>query len=186
MDVYLSSPSTDEPFINAVLEAVDRVKKLRGEDSVRLVYPPRKMPEDKRRVEWNFAQLLDCDVVIFNMSPEVVQGRDFYNPGVVIEYGMVFALDRTNLPWQGNWPVPIHKVYCHKNFPKSNLTQPIPVESVEGYERTEEGYEKLVASIVDFLTSRASYRLNRTAALRAEFQLLGNVYQGPWIVKETR
>src|SRR5207247_1341380 len=93
----------------------------------------------------------------------VIGEREIYNPGVMVEYGMVFASDR--LAWQIRIPQPIHKVYCHEGYKKTNLTPPLGIESVESYARTDEGRKSLVQSVTAFLTERVGFRLDQTAII---------------------
>ena len=133
MHIYLSSPSGDEFFFGAVKEAVEAVQKVHGENRFHLIYPSKKIPKDLGAVDLNFSQLLNAHVVILNISPITVDDREFYNPGVMVEYGMVFASDRG--AWQSRIPRPVHKVYCHEEYKKTNLTPPLGLESVESYAR---------------------------------------------------
>ena len=161
MDIYLASPSVDDFFFKAANEAVEALKKIHGEDRFRLIHPPKQLPKDLGTVEANFAQLLNSDVVILNISPERVGEQDIYNPGVLVEYGMVFASDRG--AWESRYPRPVHKVYCHDGFKRTNLTPPLGIESVEAYSRSDEGHKALVHSVTALLTERVNLRLDQTA-----------------------
>ncbi len=178
MDIYLASPAGDTFFFEAVAEAVDAIKKVHGEAWFRLVHPPRKLPKDLGQVDLNFAQLLGSDVVILNISPETVDARDLYNPGVMEEYGMVFASDRGT--WQSRWPRPVHKVFCHDSFLRTNLTPPLGIESVESYSRTPEGRKSIVRSVVELLSDRVKVRLLESATIGPP--PYGGAYTGNWSI----
>jgi hypothetical protein len=156
------------------------VRKVHGEGRFRLIYPPKKMPKDLGRVDFNFAQLLGCDVVILNISPDRTDGRDLYNPGVMVEYGMVFASDRTVGPTR--WPTPTHKVFCHDEFQRANLSPPLGLESVEAYARTPAGHESIVRSITDLLNDRVKFRLDETGIMTPQALPYGVPFQGRWSV----
>ena len=60
-------------------------------------------------------------------------------------------------------PRPVHKVYCHDGFKRTNLTPPLGIESVEAYTRSDEGHKALVNSVTALLTERVNLRLDQTA-----------------------
>ena len=162
MQVYLSSSSSDGFFIDAAVEAVRLANERFGPDAVSLVFPPRQIGGDLGRIDLNVKRLLESDVTIFNISPERIGDAWPYNPGVMIEYGMVFASDRTNPAWEGRRPLPIHRVYCDSAFDRRNLTPILNLESVQNFDRSEPGRATLVASLVELLTSRLRQRMSYT------------------------
>jgi len=162
VQVYLSSSSSDGFFIDAAVEAVRLANERFGPEAILFVFPPRQIGGDLGRIDLNVRRLLESDVTIFNISPEQVGNAAIYNPGVMIEYGMVFASDRTNPLWEGRLPVPIHRVYCDSSFDKTNLTPILNLESVQSFDRSESGRGALVARLLELLTSRLRQRMSYT------------------------
>ncbi len=171
MQVYLSSRDSDDFFVRATLKAVQNVNEDIGREILSVIFPPRGIGGDLGRIDLNVARLIQSDVILSNVSPESVNGHHVYNPGVMIEYGMLFAADISTPPWGGRLPLPIHRVYCDSTVDRATLTPILNRESVQTVERSDEGYKGLVAALADLLMERVMEKIDFIHAPTPERQL---------------
>lgn len=158
--IYLSCDSNNSYFIKTVIDAVDELKKRLSPDSVELIYPPKQIGGDTGKVLTNVLRIREADLVIFDVTPTVDDdGAAYYNPGVMIEFGIVLALEypQKGQPWEGRLPKPVYRVLCSSNYSRGNLTPLVNEASVISYNANNS--EDLAKEINSILEQRISQRM---------------------------
>ncbi len=165
--MYLSCDTRNTFFKRAVREAIDEFRpSMPAGTSLDLVYPPDHLGVSTGTVLGNVLELRNADVVIFDVTPTVEGQTVSYNTGVMIEYGMVVALENPPTSWLMPWgrtPRPVHQVFCDSVFPRRNLT-PIINADVTTYPQTDEGMRALKSDIRSVLERRIAERVEYSYA----------------------
>lgn len=164
MKIYLSCDNKNEFFVKSVNLAVRRARRKFTGTLIDLIYPPRGIGGDTGKVLTNILRLFEADLTLIDASPRMIRGTRTwtYNPGVMIEYGIVLALDNPTaifgsspgVPWQGRQPRPTYRVFCHRSCPRSSLTPIINQESVRDYKRGASGRDQLIREILRLIESK--------------------------------
>jgi hypothetical protein len=175
MKIYLSCDNGNDFFLNAVQDARANVIGKLKPTSIELIYPPRAWGGDTGKILNNVLQIGYADMVLVDISPAMLTVADGhqrqiakYNEGVLIEYGIILALDNPRsgfLPWHGDVPKPSYRIFCSEKFKRSKLTPIVNTESVVSYG---EDRNKLISTIEVEILNRMEKRLISTYTPRSQ------------------
>jgi hypothetical protein len=175
--IYLSCDNKNDFFVEAVVLAVRRLRRRSSSTSIELIYPPRAIGGDTGKVLTNILRISAADVILFDVTPKKSRGHELrtYNPGVMIEYGIVLGLDNPaamgqggpGTPWNGRQPRPVYRVFCNRSFPRSSLSPIINQESVREYRRSPSGRLELIREIFELVHSK----IEETSSFSTNIQL---------------
>lgn len=161
MLIYISCDSRNHFFINTVKSVVGEIQEKSIADSIELVFPPLKLGGDTGKIRSNVLRIRNADLVLFDVTPSVSKSRKIlsYNPGVMIEYGIVMLLESQNPPWESHVPLPIYRVFCESNFDRGTLTPILNADSISKYNKHQRGKDSLKQNIRDLISERIGSRL---------------------------
>jgi len=139
MKIYLACDEHNTFFRDAVKQAVDESAPSIAPGSIDLIFNPLRWGGDTGKPTTNTLRIMDSDIAIFDMTPDVTPAEPTklrFNPGVMIEYGIVLAMEypRRGNPWYGIVPKPLHRVFLSDEFNRTQLT-PIIEATITKYSR---------------------------------------------------
>src|SRR2546427_6704127 len=148
MKIYLACDEHNTFFRDVVKQAVDESAASIAPGSIDLIFNPLRWGGDTGRPTTNTLRIMDSDIAIFDVTPEatlseIVQLR--FNPGVMIEYGIVLALEnpRQGNPWYGKVPKPLHRVFLSDDYNRAQLT-PIIEATITKYSKTGQAHDGII------------------------------------------
>ena len=152
MRIYLACDSNNDFFIDAVKEAFDYVSATLSEGSMELIFAPRRWGGDTGTIVENVRRIMNADLVLMDVTPISAHGEDAtlkYNEGVMIEYGLVLAMEKPweGSPWYGRYPKPSSQVYCSDSIPRGTLTGILNERTICSYSKNANGRVELVNEI---------------------------------------
>jgi hypothetical protein len=162
LNIYLSCSSRNDFFIDAVIRVFEQKKTKFGSNAITLYYPPRAIPSDSGKVLTNVLKIREADLVIFDVTPDSTASAELaLNSGVMIEYGIVVALEnQQGIPW-GRLPRPKYRIYLKDSISRSSVVTPIlNQESIAPFSTTSDGTLQLEREISDLIEDKIKEILN--------------------------
>ncbi len=166
--VFLSCDSTDTFFRDAVKKAIKNVQTNYPDIPITYTYPPEDAGVEGEKIVSDTMTILLADIIIFNATPAVhSQGtpdeHNDYNPGVLIEYGIVLGQDEApgTARWMSRHPKPVHKVFWRKGVaPRSSSTPLLSHEKLKPFEYSAEGEAELILKIEEIIRKRITQQVD--------------------------
>src|SRR5437867_3241207 len=106
MKVFLSCVKTNRLFIDAATEAMENLNRAIVPGTIQPINPPENWGI-KGDIVTKTLQIMDVSLVLIDMTPNVYSLGDppvkivEFNPDVMIEYGIVFGLNKLRVPGLG-------------------------------------------------------------------------------------
>ena len=164
MIVYLASDSRNTFFTGVVRAATDEYRpSMPNGTRLDLIYPPERLGVDKGSVLANVLEIRGADVVLFDVTPITTpDSNESYNPGVMVEFGIVTALENPLLPvlpWNNKFPKPVYRVFRDSRFQRRNASALLNHVEIIPYTADEPGRDPLRRTIIDILVKRVAQRV---------------------------
>jgi hypothetical protein len=165
MLVFLSCDKTNNFFLKAAEEAKGFIdEKIRP--YIELFNPPNAGTASTGSVVGNVARILFSELILMDITPKVENDDKLvYNPGVMIEFGMVFSLELKNSSSVGSVePILINKpnyhVFSRNNISRSKLTPIFNTTDIFPYSTDDDGKKELVDQMFKLMIDAVGKKLD--------------------------
>jgi hypothetical protein len=165
----------NEFFIDTVSESIEDLRSKLSIDAIEFIYPPRRIGGDTGKILTNVLRIREADLVIFDVTPNIIsEGEERYNSGVMIEYGIVLALENPISPAWSREQKLTYRVFCNATFQRGRLTPIINQESVTAYTSDRDGKARLLEDLRNILVQGAAEKVKQP---KISFKPVGVTFQ---------